>query len=68
MLQDQDLKCQDQDCRISVSSGLETKTVVSKTTRLDWCQVIFDYGYCGMAMGIDGITASLGLYQYNIRN
>jgi len=30
---DQDMKCQDQDRRISVSSGLETKTAVSRTTR-----------------------------------
>jgi len=30
---DQDIKCQDQDRRISVSSGLETKTAVSRTAR-----------------------------------
>ena len=36
MLQDQDLKCQDQDHRILVSSGLKTKTEVSRTTRLDF--------------------------------
>ena len=31
---DQDLKCQDQDCRISVSSCLKTNTAVSRTIRL----------------------------------
>jgi len=32
--QDQDQQCQDQDRKKSVSSGLETKTAVSRTTRL----------------------------------